>query len=114
MSHFTVLKLNDTELLNFATELFFFKGQRFRVEKVQSFFLNSANFGSVKKWKATFVTLPLPLKILQLILIFILTDRPKETYEEKSVCSRQNSLSVVNSVCIRRSCIIVPKDILTS
>jgi len=51
MSHFTFLKLNDTELLNFATELFFFKGQRFRVAKVQSFFLNSANFGSVKSGK---------------------------------------------------------------
>jgi hypothetical protein len=42
---FTVLKLNDTELSNLMTELFFFEGQRFRVAKVQRFFSKSVNFG---------------------------------------------------------------------
>jgi hypothetical protein len=32
---FTVLKLNDTELSNLVTELFFFEGQRLKVTKVQ-------------------------------------------------------------------------------
>ena len=38
MLDFNVLKLNNTELSNFATELFFFKVHRFRVAKAQTLF----------------------------------------------------------------------------
>lgn len=113
MLDFNVLKLNNTELSNFATELFFFmrdrgsEGQMFKV-----FFLILRISRGQNLYH--FEPLHLPLQILQLILVFILTDCPEETNKEESICSWHNGLSVINSVCIRCFCIIVPENILAS